>query len=523
MNKLNTTIGGLIIALLFPIIAVQAQTEAMTLSITPPLIKNNVAPGQVWKSQVKLVNNNPRPLTAYVQVKDFQGRAENGTVEFLEMEGSPEDNPHMLSAWIDVLDDSVEIPAYDSREIEFVIQVPETAAPGGHYAAILAGNSPPDEKIEGSAIKVSSLLASLLLVNVKGDVVERGGIREFSTDKSFYSAPEVQFTMAFSNEGNTHLQPRGEIKVLNLFNKEKGVITINHGTNTGNVLPGETRRWTFDWQGESNLLDMGRYRADLVLGFGEENGRQTVDQTVYFWLIYWQPLLIFIGSILLLVLLAMFFIRRSVRQAVARSQETIGMLTQHSNTADDQAKAAAPPRPMPAASDNLNWSTYRVFITALLVFCLLLGIGMALVYMFNQNPEQAVRDLGDAEANPGIEAHSPIDSEAVVSQITPEADEEAEAADNEINQDIRIMILNGSGASGAAGAVEGLINELGFLDTDTGNADSYDYGATEIYFKDSTDKAAAQQIAEAINGTTIIRPRQDIDSGIEIIVGEEYR
>jgi hypothetical protein len=206
MKLLKQIIGGTVLGvlLLMPIVSL-AQTESVKLSITPPLIKNNVSPGQIWKSQVKLVNNNPIPLKAYVRVQDFRGRSDNGTVEFIDKNPNPEESKDMLSSWIELLDDAIEIPPYESRDIPFVIIVPEDASPGGHYAAILAGTSPPEPAAGGSSIAVSSLLASLLLVTVKGDVIEEGSIREFSTDKSFYSRPHVDFTVGFDNQGNTHI------------------------------------------------------------------------------------------------------------------------------------------------------------------------------------------------------------------------------------------------------------------------------------------------------------------------------
>ena len=63
----------------------QAQ-ESLSLSITPPLIKNSIEPGQVWKSSIKLVNNNPEELKAYVQIKDFTSGEENGTAVFIDKE-----------------------------------------------------------------------------------------------------------------------------------------------------------------------------------------------------------------------------------------------------------------------------------------------------------------------------------------------------------------------------------------------------------------------------------------------------
>ena len=64
-------------------IPVLAQ-DSFTLSITPPLIKNNASPGEKWQSSIKIVNNNSRKIDAYAQVLDFKSGSESGTVEFIK-------------------------------------------------------------------------------------------------------------------------------------------------------------------------------------------------------------------------------------------------------------------------------------------------------------------------------------------------------------------------------------------------------------------------------------------------------
>lgn len=303
--------------------------DGITLSITPPLIKNNMNPGDIWKSTIKVANNNPEEHIIYVEAVDFRAKQEDGVVEFLSSEKigtSSEGMSPFLSQWIVLEENEVVIPAYGSREIPFIIDVPDNASPGGHYAAILAGTRPPADSVSGSVIKVSSLLASLVLLNVKGDVEERGIIREFISDKAFYDKADVGFKVRFENLGNVHLQPLGEIKIYAPFNKLKKTITINHGSEFGNVLPESIRKWEFNWSGEKNLLEMGRYRAELILGYGEE-GRQADNRVIYFWVIYPKPVIIAVSAIIIFILLITvlirFYIRRAIRNTAGLNTRTI--------------------------------------------------------------------------------------------------------------------------------------------------------------------------------------------------------
>ena len=60
---------------------VYAQTKNV-LSITPPLIKNNVEPGQTWKSYIKVVNNNDNPIDVYITLKKKIFNLQTNTVSF---------------------------------------------------------------------------------------------------------------------------------------------------------------------------------------------------------------------------------------------------------------------------------------------------------------------------------------------------------------------------------------------------------------------------------------------------------
>ncbi|MCK5061349.1 hypothetical protein KAR28_02270 [Candidatus Parcubacteria bacterium] len=298
-----------------------AQNDSLALTITPPLVRNNVSPGQIWQSAIKVVNNNKKEITVFASAVDFQGGTENGSVQFIPTEELGGIKEHLLSEWLVLPEEGIKIAPFQSENIEFIIDVPESAEPGGHYAAILIGTAPPTDEFSGATIKVASLLGSLIMLNVTGEVVEQGQIREFSTDKNVYSEAKVDFTVRFQNQGNVHIQPQGEIRIYDMRGNQKGIISINHKTEFGNVLPGDIRRWEYAWDDDIGILDMGRYKADLILGYGER-ARETVSQPLYFWIILFKPLILIFSLIIFFVLGTVIFVRRSIRKAI---KETRGL------------------------------------------------------------------------------------------------------------------------------------------------------------------------------------------------------
>lgn len=299
-----------------------AQEDSLKMTLTPPLVKNNMNPGESWMSNVKLVNNNKEELVIYTEIVDFKS-GPNGGVEFIfdEEDLGEDKNSGYLKAWMQIQEGPFTIPPFGNVEIPFQIKVPEEAGPGGHYAAILAGTKPASS-FDGSGIGISSMISSLILINISGDVVESGRIREFSTDKTYYDEPEVKIKLRFENTGNVHLQPKGNITIKNMFGDELGYIDINKNTAYGNILPGSTKTWEFPWKGEKGITKMGKYSAEVKVFFGEKIA-EVDTRTFYFWYVNFKIVGIILGSILGFFIFVIIIIKLYIRRAINLSQKEI--------------------------------------------------------------------------------------------------------------------------------------------------------------------------------------------------------
>lgn len=306
---------GFLIALAFlvPWGAFAVENDGLTLSITPPLFQLHVQPGQPWKSYIKVINSNPYELTVYAHRENFAPKGEDGLGTFIPLSESGGENI-TLGEWITITEDPIVIPAERSVDVPITVNVPEDAAPGGHFAAILVGTKPPQTG-EASTVRTSQFVTSLFFIRVAGDIREAGSIREFSVDKAFHNEPEAEFSLRFENTGNVHLQPKGDITIYNMWGKERGFIPINQKSHFGNVLPTSIRKFDFAWKGESSIADIGRYTAIATLTFGE-SAHQNVDRSIHFWVIPVRATLLTVGGFLILAWLMFFMIRRYVRRAL---------------------------------------------------------------------------------------------------------------------------------------------------------------------------------------------------------------
>jgi hypothetical protein len=196
-----------------------------------------------------------------------------------------------LAEWIDLSTEEVIIPAEQTVSIPFSITVPDDASPGGHFAAILVGTRSLTNSDAPAQVETSQIVTSLVFLRVAGDIVERGSIRDFTTDKNIYESPSASFSLRFENSGNVHLRPQGDIVIKNMWGKERGVITVNKASQFGNVLPESIRKYNFEWTGDSSFGDVGRYTAVATIGYGD-SARQFVNSKTSFWVIPWRTLLI---------------------------------------------------------------------------------------------------------------------------------------------------------------------------------------------------------------------------------------
>jgi len=306
---------AVVCAALIPSASRAQESGSISLSVTPPFVQLAMKPGDLWASNLKVVNTNATDLTIYITRMNFGPEGEEGYGQFVPLLPSP-GNADRLASWINISPEPVTIAPNEGAEIPFTISVPSDASPGGHYAAILVGTRPLDaEEREGSFLRVSSFISSLFFVRIAGDVHEAGTIREFSTDREWYDDPQVTFTLRFENAGNVHVQPKGFIEVRDMWGREVGKLDVNQRGSFGNVLPQSIRKFELPWSTDKNVLAAGRYTAIATLAYGQD-GIQYASQTIVFWVVPIRETGAAALGLVLVLLALRFLVRSSVRRAL---------------------------------------------------------------------------------------------------------------------------------------------------------------------------------------------------------------
>lgn len=295
--------------------SVSAQ-DSVVMSVSPTIFDMTANPGQTWRSTVRIINVNSFDLKVSVEVADFVPKGETGTPEFIPLKQN-DGGEGSLARWI-TAEPEVVIPAEQTVEVPFSISLPVDASPGGHFAALMISTKPSNSNPDETAVQTAQVISSLIFLRVTGDITESSSIRSFRTTSYFLGQPEATFELRIENKGNVHLQPRGEIRILNMWGQERGVIPVNQQNLFGNVLPHSVRKYSFTWTGEWSPTDIGRYTAVATLGYGLDQ-KQFMHADTAFWVIPWKFLLGMIAVVGGFIALMSWAIKHYIRRVLALS------------------------------------------------------------------------------------------------------------------------------------------------------------------------------------------------------------
>jgi len=299
MRLRNLLYYSLIVAALITILTTTQTARAVSLSpLTFELVAN---PGDTISNVLRVTNTDPGPVNIVIDIEDFAAIGEEGQVT---LQPGEDNSTYSLAKWVTANPSTFVIPANDSRAVEFTVNVPFDAEPGGHYSSVLATVSA--GPAQGGGVSIAQKVGSLLLLNVSGDVTEKLRIKEFSVEPFSEYGP-VDIVSRFENDGTIHLKPRGFILVKNIFGQEIEQLDLPQK----NVLPRSIRRVEVPW---GDKFMFGRYEATLTAIYGSTN--QPLSSVTSFWIIPWKIVTaVLIGVILLLI----FFIRGRKRIRLALS------------------------------------------------------------------------------------------------------------------------------------------------------------------------------------------------------------
>ena len=278
--------------------------NAARLLVSPVTFELTANPGDALVNNLRIYNQSDSTIAIKMEMGDFTTVGEKGEVRIEPAESET----YSLTRWISVAPMEFTLGPDEQRFIDFIINVPENAEPGGKYGSILASTAgiiSPDEEIVGAA--VSQKVGALVLLTVSGDVLEKLKIEDFKAP-SFLERGPVPFEFRFKNVGTVHVKPRGFGTIADWRGNKVADIEFPQQ----NVIPGAVRKINTSWDKEWLF---GRYTATLVGNYGTSN-LPLNPPVIVFTVFPWKLAL---GTFLPLAATATYFIKTKKRWKMALS------------------------------------------------------------------------------------------------------------------------------------------------------------------------------------------------------------
>ena len=285
------------------------SNTANTIKVTPVRSDIQVKPGENKTVQVTVTNLTNASISVTPVANDFIAGDDRGTPALI-LDADKYAPSHSLKRFMAPLSTAT-IPAKQSKTFNVVITVPANAQAGGYFGAIRFAPTDPDG---GGQVNLSASVASLILLTVPGDLVEKLRLESFDVQQnavngnSFRTPDNLQTSFAFENQGNLQIGPFGRLSVKN-GDKVVYETDFNNKNPQDVILPDSTRRWEIPLE---NIGTFGHYEVLATFTYGATN--QTIEVTKSFWIIpTWMVItaiavvVVLLGAIILTILL----VRRS--------------------------------------------------------------------------------------------------------------------------------------------------------------------------------------------------------------------
>lgn len=270
--------------------------SANVMKISPVRSDIEIAPGESKIVKVYVSNTSDQEVALTPVENDFISSDENGTPALI-LDASKYAPTHSLKRFMEPVK-AFTIAAHKTATVDVKISVPLSAQAGGYFGAIRFA---PSDAVSGGQVNLSPSAASLILMTVPGNVVEKLELTNFDIKQgaksvtNFTTSDKLSILVRFQNKGNVQEGPFGKITV------KKGSdvlssIDFNSNTPRDMILPDSARRWTLPLD---KIDGFGHYTLEATFSYGKDN--QSINVSKSFWVIPTAVILMATGALVVLI------------------------------------------------------------------------------------------------------------------------------------------------------------------------------------------------------------------------------
>ncbi len=282
----------LVTSCLLPVGKVNAQIF-QSITISPPISELNLKPSQSANGIINISNNSKEDLFFTSRARDFIVEDDKGTPIMLDPDTLS--NKYSASSWIAIDPPaggkSFTVKPGERKPIQYTINVPKDARPGGHYASILFTSTPQNNSALQNSASVQTEIGSLISIVIAGPIVKNAVVSKFLAN-SFQEYGPVKIDSQITNQSDIHISPQGTITITDMLNRtiDSQILPIKR------IFPQAKKNYENSF---GTKLMIGRFKAVLNATYADNLPLQA---SFYFWIIPWEIIAIIILLIITLIL-----------------------------------------------------------------------------------------------------------------------------------------------------------------------------------------------------------------------------
>ncbi|MCL6096361.1 MAG: hypothetical protein M1444_01590 [Patescibacteria group bacterium] len=276
------------------------QTQVFT--VTPPTVSVAGDPGYYTEGTMGVINDSDTPLVFKAEMKDFIVQDNVGTPEILPANTLMK--TYSAAAWMGVSPQVFTIQPKTRQNLNYFIQIPGQARPGGHYAAVVFTPVPPKGQVENTGSVVNGQIGTLFSITVKGPITEKATVTKFFAN-GFQEYGPVNILTQIKNFGDLHIRPAGYITVSDILGR-KAILPLKEN----NIFPQAARDYENQFGGKFMI---GRFKAELLASYGVNNNLP-LTATLYFWIFPWKIVVVVILIVIALILGSMYYRKNGLKK-----------------------------------------------------------------------------------------------------------------------------------------------------------------------------------------------------------------
>lgn len=298
-NKLLTILAITIAPFFF----FQANIHATSLSIgTAPTSEYlELELGATYNGELVVWNLTEAQIKYNILLKGFKQIENQPGTAIMLTDKEEERALYSAASWITVEKTEINLLPNRNEKIYYTITVPEDATEG-EYNAILAFISDTNTSATGTATFTNLSSGMPILIKIGDDFLENAELLSFTSNKSFYEKPTLQFETRIKNIGDTHITPTGEIVLTNFLGQELARIPFN--PNGQSILRENSGNYETIWDygkflTPENGIILGPIEAQLITTYRSfQPGFAPLTAITTFWILPWKYI---VGVVLILI------------------------------------------------------------------------------------------------------------------------------------------------------------------------------------------------------------------------------